>query len=517
MNTGFCGQDPRDTSPPGDEPFQDRPVEQPATALPTCEERLQGVEWIREMDEEAICEGGLPYVLLATHVRPSLLLAEPVSSPDPEARKIVRSLETSRSPEAFFRAAKRKIERPILRRAFLKQGYFRFSDPRVARAAVRELDLSDLFDGPRVLRSRGDGMETLVRQGEHYVDSAGRRAELWLFDRVSETAEDLGAPLHVDLAEVRHITGAQRTLPRRVAGRAAWLDLVFPDGERRSALATIDEGKTRIACLGGDQKTLPETLRRAAQFWRDHAALVEAAQRIAAERLRFDEPTDEADDTQEDGALRVAWKKAYFRGEETFKFREVEYPVYDRRGSPVPPEVCLDFVLDAWERASGSWYTPRGGRPRRTAGAVDFTRLAGLSRRHTPSVLRFAAETGSPLSRYDIPRRDRVSFRSERAFSEALCRNAGAIREGDALVIYGIREEDLEEHYHSVLVLETDPLTGMPTTVGDNQGRPRIGSLAQAMRSAPRRAIEHRLRLDAAAMASLAGDRPGADAGADRR
>jgi hypothetical protein len=47
-----------------------------------------------------------------------------------------------------------------------------------------------------------------------------------------------------------------------------------------------------------------------------------------------------------------------------------------------------------------------------------------------------------------------------------------------------------------VLVLEADPLTGLPMVVADNAGRPRIRSLVTAMRSAPRRAVKHRLRLD---------------------
>ena len=41
----------------------------------------------------------------------------------------------------------------------------------------------------------------------------------------------------------------------------------------------------------------------------------------------------------------------------------------------------------------------------------------------------------------------------------------------------------------------TNPLTGIPMVMGDNQGRPHIGSLYQVMRRAPRRSVKHRLRL----------------------
>jgi len=70
------------------------------------------------------------------------------------------------------------------------------------------------------------------------------------------------------------------------------------------------------------------------------------------------------------------------------------------------------------------------------------------------------------------------------------------VREGDALVIYGLRLQDGRNHYHAVLVLEAEPMTGVPMTVADNQGRPRLRTLASAMRAAPLRHIDHRIRVD---------------------
>ena len=122
--------------------------------------------------------------------------------------------------------------------------------------------------------------------------------------------------------------------------------------------------------------------------------------------------------------------------------------------------------------------------------------ISGLFRRNIPSVLAFAEDEETPLSRYDIPRKDWVPLSRHRRFARNLSNHAHAIREGDALIIHGLREQDMEDHFHAVLVLATDPLTGIPMVVGDNQGRPRIGSLHLAMRAAPRRSIKHRLRLD---------------------
>jgi hypothetical protein len=103
------------------------------------------------------------------------------------------------------------------------------------------------------------------------------------------------------------------------------------------------------------------------------------------------------------------------------------------------------------------------------------------------------------LIRLDIPVKKQIPFKKTRKFARqlaALCKNDNFLKEGDMLVIHGLREEDMEEHYHTILVLKTDPLTGMPLVVSDNSGKPRIRSIASAMRSAPRRSIKHRIRIN---------------------
>jgi hypothetical protein len=49
-------------------------------------------------------------------------------------------------------------------------------------------------------------------------------------------------------------------------------------------------------------------------------------------------------------------------------------------------------------------------------------------------------------------------------------------------------------HYHSFWIYDSDPLTGMPTLVASNAGRPRIRTWEFEMRSAPQRSIKHRIR-----------------------
>jgi hypothetical protein len=54
--------------------------------------------------------------------------------------------------------------------------------------------------------------------------------------------------------------------------------------------------------------------------------------------------------------------------------------------------------------------------------------------------------------------------------------------------------EDEKLHYHSFLIVDADPLSGMPTELAANAGRPRIRSWEGEMQNAPRRSILARIR-----------------------
>ena len=105
------------------------------------------------------------------------------------------------------------------------------------------------------------------------------------------------------------------------------------------------------------------------------------------------------------------------------------------------------------------------------------------------------------FDRYDVPADSRVALAEGPAYAHAIARTADAFREGDALVIYGLRLQDNRMHHHALLVIRTDPMTGVPMVVADNQGRPRFRTLVGAMEAAPLRSIHHRLRLELGAPA----------------
>ncbi len=473
-------------------------LEPPIQSEPTCEQRIDDRELdpLSERHERYI--EALPYVIVRTRVVPVVYLSWPEATRSERAAQVRSDLEASRRPGKAIRSflKSRGRDRALVREVFLSQGYLFEEDPSFARAVVLEVSLVNLFDEEVIYRNRGSRIEQLRRVGRGYLDESGQRASLLLNDRVAASREELTRPLHLDLDEVRQQTGALRTIPTALEGSTIALELIFPNGEDRPALVELDDDSVTVSCIGGDASTLEATLAEAQRFWEHHDRVTETAHRIVREQPRFDEPLDEPEGVQEDGQLRLAWREAYLRGYSFFKFREVEYSVFDESGNPTPPQVCVDFIMDTWERATGTWYRPEGESPERVSGRVDFSDFPGFHRRSIANILEYTEREEGPIERYDIPANDRVQLRREVEFARALARQADEIREGDALIIHGLRLQDMRLHYHSVLVLRTDPLTGVPMVVADNQGRPRVGSVVTAMRAAPLRAIKYRLRVD---------------------
>lgn len=472
--------------------------------IQSCEEKIKAKTPVQRNSLKKYWRA-LPHIVIDTKTTPVQYLKKPEVTREPIARRISNELSKKTRLAQYLREQikRYKNDKSMLRRIFLREGYFFDERPRIAHQMVKEIKLTDLFLAPHIFRLRRNRIEKLTLKEGKYIDEDGERAKLFVNDRVSNDDASLYPPLHLDANTIKKETGAQRTILDTIFEDGASIILSFPGGEKRPALVSIKDNKTKIDCIGGEPRTLKATMDRARQFWEDHKKIIESAKKIVAERPRFDEPTDELEDIQEDGELRLEWKKAYRSRKKKFLYREVEYDVFDRRGNPIPPQVCVDFIVDTWERAFGTWYTPKGVSPARTDGRIDMYALEGVSRRYISSILDHALQDGSPFLRYDIPKRDWVPLEERWKYVKKLAKYTKHFQEGDLLVIHGIREEDMEEHYHTVLVLETDPITGLPTLVADNQGRPRISNLVQAMRAAPKRSIKHRIRLNFEKLAEL--------------
>lgn len=466
------------------------PAPEPA---PTCEARIEARGLEAPSEAHARFVRCLPEIVVHGRVTPVLFLRWPDEAPRGDAARVAReAIERSRRPHRAVRALLEAHagDRAFLREVLLSDGYLFARRPDVARALSAEVDLEALFDAPRIVRERDGQLESLSRGDDGYLDPEGAPARLRLHDRVGVELPD--APLGIALEPVRAQTGALRTLPLALGEDAAALTLVFPDGTRRPALVELTEGRTEVACVGGDLDTLQETVAHAARFRTRHARITAAARLMASQRVRFDEPIGEPEGVQEDGRLRQAWWQAYRAGRTEYVYRDVTYPVFADDGEARPPQVCIDFVLDAYDRALDAFYRPAGEAPGREPGG--FADVEGLPRRNVSELIRHSATDARVFDRWDVPRRDRVSLSEGRAYARAAGRWAEEVREGDLLVIHGLRLQDGRLHNHAILVLRTEPITGVPMVVADNQGRAHLRSLVGAMRAAPLRAVKQRLR-----------------------
>jgi hypothetical protein len=221
------------------------------------------------------------------------------------------------------------------------------------------------------------------------------------------------------------------------------------------------------------------------------ARLISVVKEQVDEALPFDEPKTE--DGQQDGKLRPEWRQAYLNGSSSFEFNGDRYAVFDASGRPRPPQVCIDFVLDTFERAGGTWWQARGGQRQRVVGRLQFDDPTLENRRSVERFIEFARAHGEAFDVYDPPPEERVPLRNRQQFFAALYRARAQFRRGDIVAILGPRDDE-KLHYHSFLIVGSDPLSGMPTELAANAGRPRIRSWEGEMANAPRRSILSRVR-----------------------
>jgi hypothetical protein len=391
-----------------------------------------------------------------------------------------------------------KVRRsPELARAvFLRDGYLYTENPELA-ALYGSLTLSLLFREPELLIVRGaeELRARRLNDGDYEYtngDERGRRAKLLLFDRVASANASLGPARHVDVRGLSKELGfdelsIERATAQQLAVQARYGALRVP------MLLGIAEGKLSLLCEAkGAEGALVQSLRaRAARALQAQDRLISVIKEQVDEGLPFDEPKTE--DGQQDGKLRPEWRNAYLNGSSSFEFNGDRYAVFDASGRPRPPQVCIDFVLDTFERASGTWWQARGQGRQRVLGRLQFDDAALENRRSVERFIDFARSHGESFDVYEPPPEARVPLRNRALFFAELYRARAQFQRGDIVAILGPREDE-KLHYHSFLIVDADPVSGMPTELAANAGRPRIRSWEGEMQNAPRRSILARIR-----------------------
>ncbi len=407
-------------------------------------------------------------------------------------------------PQVWVRSLIRRhrADKPELRAQLLRGGYVFADDPQEAFALVRELTFEDLFDEPEVWLLRGDVVRKLERKParEHrgheyrYTDGheRGRTAMLLFGDRVAVDERALDEPLHRDVRSLRDREGFERITLQHRTRDALVAGLRF-GGVWETALIDSDGARLELACIDAPRERRDEIARLVeadAPRRRALASLQQAIGDVVADKLPFDRPR-EVTDHFSDGQLRPKWRFAYQNGHHHFTHDDKTYPVFDRDGMPYPPEMCVEMILDSYERAAGTWYLPAGQERKRVVGRLDFDAF-GIGNR--AGVLAFETFAASKPELFDTRRfSERIPFRERERFFAYLVAHADTFMPGDVVAIQGLKA-DGHIHQHAILVEDVDPVTGMPFALADQMKRPRRRTWEGIMAEAPLRALLYHVR-----------------------
>jgi len=393
-----------------------------------------------------------------------------------------------------------------LRRLLLRDGYVYSEDPYGAYALVNDVTLPKLFAEEEIWLQRGDTTHRLERQkvrwgrGFEYRHadgpSQGMKAKLLFADRVAADRAALVAPLHRDVRSLRDRIGFDRLRLTHHTATAIVGDMRF--GEQWvTGLITVTEGSAHLelACLDAERPLRDEVAAfRAADAPRRRAlaALRQAVGAMVDEGLPFDRPRGVKDHLS-DGQLRSQWNAAYRRGATSFTHDEEGYAVFDHLGRPIPPQMCVEMIVDAYERAAGTWYQPLKQPRRRTAGALDFRDLGLVNR---AGVLGFETYAKSKPELFEASRfapEERIRFKERERFFAYLVTHADRFQPGDIIAIQGPKPDGYV-HQHAILIEDVDPLTGFPHALVDHMKRPRRRTFERIMAEAPLRSLLYHLR-----------------------
>jgi hypothetical protein len=187
------------------------------------------------------------------------------------------------------------------------------------------------------------------------------------------------------------------------------------------------------------------------------------------------------------------------------------YHVYGPRGEPRPPQVCVDFVYDTFERASGTWWERLGQDPRRVVGRLDFETFADTTLRRADRMIGLATSHPERFSLHEVPLKERVPMWRKREFFAYLTEHAGKFAPGDIVMIRGYTpfEKAWQRrvmHYHSFFVYEVDPLSGTPIALVGNPGRPSIRTWFFEGLRTPKRSVWYSIRPRLEWLESVMGD-----------
>ena len=429
---------------------------------------------------------------------------QPDEKATPAARALRRALGTNKYPWDLLksRLATFRFVPEIGRGTLLRDGYLYSEDPLFAYALIYYVRAHHLFDAPKIWIQRGDKTLDAERtRGGTYVYTSGpeqgRPVQLILLDRIGKGEPP--PPLARDVRSLRYRLHFDHFTPVHMTGDAMVANLRYGGIDVPTVLRS-EGARLSLECervRPEDAKDLALLRERRARLLRVTEKLRDVIRDQVEEALPFDEPRREWG--QQDGILRLNWLSAYRLGRNSFDFNGDRYHLFDKLGRPLVPQVCVDFLTDTFERASGSWW-PLKGEPRgRTAGRFEFTRDGEPLPRRVPDFIELARHHAEWFTVRDIPEREQIPLWRRERVQQYLLDHAAQYRAGDIVVIRGYTNfekpgERKVMHYHSFFVYETDPVTGFPFALVGNPGKPSLRTWEFETRRTPKRSIRHRVR-----------------------
>lgn len=408
-------------------------------------------------------------------------------------------------------------QREKRRELLLREGYLWDDDVHMALALNEQVSLANLFKDKTIYLQRGVNIWELERVPKtRYLKVrylyregplSGKRAEILVGDRVAVNKAELtdDSALMVDLQDLTARYPFDRIKPIHLSANHLVADVRYGPGVWVPSLLTLKGPRAELAC----QVLTTELAPKRKAFIAERELLRKAMVRVRSviREMVIEEIPFDADTGQTMGFLRKEWRRAYDRGWRKFDYEGEIRHVYDKEGHPIPPQVCIDFLTDTWERASGTWFaaaakvpSKRKGKfklepaPERTKGGIDFDELNIKNRRSVAKFTKFAQSREDLFDVWALPKDERYPFKERETFFNYLHEKADMFRPGDMITLHGYKEGG-RPHYHSLIVLEQDPITGVIIRVAGNAVFPREQTLEGIMYISPKRSIRHRIRV----------------------